>query len=79
LNSLEYIANQLCQSLVGETTVFDKIEVIECFQLADVRQVAETFIREDGLSRFYMYPKRETEQKTNCLTKTKIFEIFQFC
>ena len=62
LNSLEYIANQFSQSLFGETTLFDKIEVIESIQLADVRQVAETFIREEGLSRFYMYPKGETEQ-----------------
>ena len=61
LNSLEYIANQFSQSLFGETTLFDKIEVIESIQLADVRQVAETFIREEGLSRFYMYPKGETE------------------
>ena len=62
LNSLEYIANQFSQSLFGETTLFDKIEVIESIQLADVRQVAETLIREEGLSRFYMYPKGETEQ-----------------
>ena len=52
---------QFSQSLFGETTLFDKIEVIESIQLADVRQVAETFIREEGLSRFYMYPKGETE------------------
>lgn len=59
LNSLEYIANQFSQSLFGEATLFDKIEVIESIQLADVQAVAEAFIRPEGLSRFYMYPKTE--------------------
>ncbi|MGX7201649.1 zinc protease [Enterococcus plantarum] len=58
LNSLEYIANQFSQSLYGETTLFDTPEVIESVQLADVKRVAQVFINKDGLSRFYMYPKK---------------------
>ncbi|WP_206912409.1 M16 family peptidase [Enterococcus sp. DIV0840] len=58
LNSLEYIANQFSQSLYGETTLFDTPEVIESIQLADVKAVAQAFINKDGLSRFYMYPKK---------------------
>ncbi|WP_336577244.1 EF-P 5-aminopentanol modification-associated protein YfmH [Candidatus Enterococcus mansonii] len=58
LNSLEYIANQFSQSLYGETTLFDTPEVIESIQMSDVRTFAQTFIQKDGLSRFYMYPKK---------------------
>ncbi|ALS02247.1 zinc protease [Enterococcus silesiacus] len=58
LNSLEYIANQFSQSLYGETTLFDTPEVIESIQLADVKELAQRFINKDGLSRFYMYPKK---------------------
>lgn len=58
LNSLEYIANQFSQSLFGETTLFDTPEVIESVQLADVKNVAKVFINQEGLSRFYMYPKK---------------------
>lgn len=58
LNSLEYIANQFSQSLYGETTLFDTPEVIESIELADVKKLAQTFINEAGLSRFYMYPKK---------------------
>lgn len=58
LNSLEYIANQFSQSLYGETTLFDTPGVIESVQLADVKRVAQVFINKDGLSRFYMYPKK---------------------
>ncbi|MEI5990270.1 M16 family peptidase [Enterococcus termitis] len=58
LNSLEYIANQFSQSLFGETTLFDTPEVIESIQLADVKELAQRFINKDGLSRFYMHPKK---------------------
>ncbi|WP_430602897.1 M16 family peptidase [Enterococcus sp. DIV0724b] len=58
LNSLEYIANQFSQSLYGETTLFDTPEVIESIQLSDVKELAQVFINKDGLSRFYMYPKK---------------------
>ena len=58
LNSLEYIANQFSQSLYGEVTLFDMISVIESIQLSDIRLLAEGFIRAEGLSRFYMYPKQ---------------------
>ncbi|MTD40221.1 peptidase M16 [Erwinia sp. CPCC 100877] len=58
LNSLEYIANQFSQSLYGETTLFDTPEVIKSIELADVKALADTLIREEGLSRFYMYPKK---------------------
>lgn len=58
LNSLEYIANQFSQSLYGEATLFDTPEVIESIQLSDVQTFAQTFIKEDGVSRFYMYPKK---------------------
>ncbi|MGM0218885.1 EF-P 5-aminopentanol modification-associated protein YfmH [Enterococcus sp. AZ126] len=58
LNSLEYIANQFSQSLYGETTLFDTPEVIESVRLTDVKKLAQAFIKEDGLSRFYMYPKK---------------------
>lgn len=58
LNSLEYIANQFSQSLYGEATLFDTPEVIESIQLSDVKNVAQAFITKDGLSRFYMYPKK---------------------
>lgn len=58
LNSLEYIANQFSQSLFGETTLFDTPEVIESVQLVDVKNLAKVFINPEGLSRFYMYPKK---------------------
>ncbi|MGK0552105.1 EF-P 5-aminopentanol modification-associated protein YfmH [Enterococcus faecalis] len=58
LNSLEYIANQFSQSLFGETTLFDKIQVIESIQLTDIKELAAAFIREEGLSRFYLYPQK---------------------
>ncbi|ALS36425.1 putative Zn-dependent peptidase [Enterococcus rotai] len=58
LNSLEYIANQFSQSLYGETTLFDTPEVIESVQLSDVKNLAQTLINQDGLSRFFMYPKK---------------------
>ncbi|OJG67703.1 M16 family peptidase [Enterococcus moraviensis] len=58
LNSLEYIANQFSQSLYGETTLFDTPEVIESIQLTDIKDLAQSFINKDGLSRFYMYPKK---------------------
>ncbi|MGX7263588.1 EF-P 5-aminopentanol modification-associated protein YfmH [Enterococcus crotali] len=58
LNSLEYIANQFSQSLYDETTLFDTPEVIESIQLADVKELAQRFINKDGLSRFYMHPKK---------------------
>ncbi|WP_375178331.1 EF-P 5-aminopentanol modification-associated protein YfmH [Enterococcus rotai] len=58
LNSLEYIANQFSQSLYGETTLFDTPEVIESVQLSDVKNLAQALINQDGLSRFFMYPKR---------------------
>jgi predicted Zn-dependent peptidase len=58
LNSLEYIANQFSQSLYGETTLFDTPEVIESIQLSDVKKLAEEFITQAGLSRFYMRPKK---------------------
>lgn len=58
LNSLEYIANQFSQSLYGETTLFDSPEVIESIQLSDVQAFIQTFIKKEGLSRFYMYPKK---------------------
>jgi predicted Zn-dependent peptidase len=59
LNSLEYIANQFSQSLYGETTLFDKIAVIESIQLADIQKMAQEFIQEAGFSQFYMYPKAD--------------------
>ncbi|MCA5014133.1 MULTISPECIES: EF-P 5-aminopentanol modification-associated protein YfmH [unclassified Enterococcus] len=58
LNSLEYIANQFSQSLYGETTLFDTPEVIESIQLSDIKELAESFIDQKGLSRFYMHPKK---------------------
>ncbi|MBO0469979.1 insulinase family protein [Enterococcus sp. DIV0242_7C1] len=58
LNSLEYIANQFSQSLYGETTLFDTPEVIESIQLSDIKELAEKFIDQKGLSRFYMHPKK---------------------
>lgn len=58
LNSLEYIANQFSQSLYGEATLFDMIQVIESIQLSDIRLLGEKFIRKESLSRFYMYPKQ---------------------
>lgn len=58
LNSLEYIANQFSQSLYGETTLFDTPEVIESIHLSDIKELAERFIDQKGLSRFYMRPKK---------------------
>lgn len=58
LNSLEYIANQFSQSLYGETTLFDTPEVIESVQLSDIKDLAQVFITKEGLSRFYMHPKK---------------------
>ena len=57
LNSLEYIANQFSQSLFGETTLFDMLSVIEHIQLADIQAAAESLIKKEALSRFYMYPQ----------------------
>ncbi|MGC6769121.1 EF-P 5-aminopentanol modification-associated protein YfmH [Enterococcus sp. LJL51] len=57
LNSLEYIANQFSQSLFGKTTLFDMLSVIEAICLDDIKKIGKQFIRKDGLSRFYMYPK----------------------
>ncbi|MCB5954858.1 EF-P 5-aminopentanol modification-associated protein YfmH [Enterococcus sp. CWB-B31] len=59
LNSLEYIANQFSQSLFGDVTLFDMLSVIDQIQMSDIKEAAETFIREDGLSRFYIYPKEQ--------------------
>lgn len=58
LNSLEYIANQFSQSLYGDVTLFDMIQVIESIQLADIYSLGESFIKKEALSRFYMYPKK---------------------
>ncbi|MBP1047020.1 insulinase family protein [Enterococcus sp. BWM-S5] len=57
LNSLEYIANQFSQSLFGELTLFDMLSVIDDIQLADIKEAAKAFVKEDGLSRFYMSPE----------------------
>jgi predicted Zn-dependent peptidase len=57
LNSLEYIANQFSQSLFGETTLFDFIEVLEGISLDQVLTVGKKFIKEENLSRFYIHPK----------------------
>lgn len=58
LNSLEYIANRFSQSLYGEVTIFDTIQVIEAIELADIFKVGRSFIRKEALSCFYMYPKK---------------------
>lgn len=57
LNSLEYIANQFSQTLFEQATIFDLIAIIEKIQLEDLQAAARHFIKEEGLSRFYMYPK----------------------
>ena len=56
LNSLEYIANQFTQSLFGDQTLFDLLEIIESIQLADVLKVGRSFIKEEAFSEFYMQP-----------------------
>ena len=57
LNSLEYIANQFSQMQFGDATLFDMAEVIESITLTDIQHVIATFIKEESLSQFYMYPQ----------------------
>ena len=57
LDSLEYIANQFSGMKFGDTTLFDFAEVIDSIELKDLQAVHETFIRPEGLSRFFIYPK----------------------
>ncbi|MGX7024931.1 EF-P 5-aminopentanol modification-associated protein YfmH [Vagococcus hydrophili] len=57
LDSLEYIANQFSSMKFGETTLFDFAEVIDSIELKDVLEAQENFVRPDGLSRFFIYPK----------------------
>lgn len=56
LNSLEFIANQFTQSLLGDTTLFDLPEVIQSITLADVKAAGLSFVDPKAFSRFYMYP-----------------------
>ncbi|MEG2708236.1 MAG: pitrilysin family protein [Vagococcus sp.] len=58
LDSLEYIANQFSGMKFGDTTLFDLAEVIDSIELKDLMAVHEAFIRPDGLSRFFIYPKK---------------------
>lgn len=58
LNSLEYIANQFSQSLFGDVTLFDMLSVIDSIQLADIKEAAKTFVKKEGLSRFYISPEK---------------------
>lgn len=57
LNSLEYIANQFSQSLFGDVTLFDMLSVIDDIQLSDIKAAAKSFVRKEGLSRFYIDPE----------------------
>ncbi|WP_373385066.1 EF-P 5-aminopentanol modification-associated protein YfmH [Vagococcus fluvialis] len=58
LDSLEYIANQFSTMKFGETTLFDFAEVIDSIELKDLLVVQENFVRPEGLSRFFIYPKQ---------------------
>ncbi len=58
LDSLEYIANQFSSMKFGETTLFDFAEVIDSIELNDLLEVQENFVRPEGLSRFFIYPKQ---------------------
>ncbi len=59
LNSLEYMANQFSQNQAGEITLFDHLPILESLQLADIQQAAQKFIKEEAISKFYMYPNDE--------------------
>lgn len=57
LDSLEYIANQFSGTKFGTTTLFDLAEIIDSIELSDLLAVQEAFVRPEGLSRFFIYPK----------------------
>lgn len=57
LDSLEYIANQFSGAKFGDTTLFDLAEIIDSIELDDLLTVQEAFVRPEGLSRFFIYPK----------------------
>jgi predicted Zn-dependent peptidase len=58
LDSLEYIANQFSSMKFGDTTLFDLAEIIDSIELSDLLAVHDAFIRPEGLSRFFIYPKK---------------------
>ncbi|MFC6345804.1 EF-P 5-aminopentanol modification-associated protein YfmH [Vagococcus carniphilus] len=57
LDSLEYIANQFSGAKFGDTTLFDLAEIIDSIELDDLLAAQEAFVRPEGLSRFFIYPK----------------------
>ncbi|MGO2083487.1 EF-P 5-aminopentanol modification-associated protein YfmH [Vagococcus sp.] len=57
LDSLEYIANQYSAMKFDDVTLFDLTKIIESITLKDILNVRNTFVRPEGLSRFYIYPK----------------------
>ena len=57
LDSLEYIANQFSGAKFGDTTLFDLAEIIDSIELEDLLAAQEAFVRPEGLSRFFIYPK----------------------
>jgi hypothetical protein len=42
----------------GDTTLFDLAEIIDSIELSDLLAVHDAFIRPEGLSRFFIYPKK---------------------
>ncbi|MGY3766707.1 EF-P 5-aminopentanol modification-associated protein YfmH [Vagococcus vulneris] len=58
LDSLEYIANQYSAMRFGDTNLFDLTKIIESIKLKDLLAIQKQFIRPEGLSRFYIYPKK---------------------
>ncbi len=57
LDSLEFIAQQFSGFKFGTATLFDLSKVIDSITLDDVHRVRESFIRPEGLSKFFIYPK----------------------
>ncbi|MDA5386553.1 EF-P 5-aminopentanol modification-associated protein YfmH [Loigolactobacillus backii] len=56
-NSLEFIANEYSGDHFGDATLFDLVQIIEQITLTDVKQVAESFIRQAAISVFHIEPK----------------------
>ena len=59
LNSLEFIARKFSQMSYGDATLFDMVEVIDSITLSDIHTVRESFIKEESISEFYIYPEEE--------------------
>ncbi|HJB24257.1 MAG TPA: insulinase family protein [Candidatus Jeotgalibaca pullicola] len=58
-NSLEYISNQYGYLYFSGVEMFDRIEHIEAITFKDIQQFAQQYIKEQLMSTFVIYPKKE--------------------